>query len=217
MTSQREPLKIDIVSDVVCPWCIVGYRQLQIALDETGVEAEIRWHPFELNPPLGNEGQNLGEHLREKYGTTPADSKAMRQKLTDIGEGLDFEFNFGEDMRIYNTFDAHRLMHWADREGRKHDLKQAFFKAYFTDGLALNDHTALVSVASSIGLDAEEALKVLETGQFAKEVRKAEQHWISRGVSGVPAIIFDGKHQVSGAQGVENFGSIIRQLTSKQS
>jgi len=214
MTDRPEPLRIDIVSDVVCPWCIVGYRQLKQALDTKGTDYDLHWHPFELNPGMPASGQNMSEHIMEKYGSTAAESEANRKRLTDLGKELDFDFSFGPDTRMHNTFNTHQLIHWADTLDRGHDLKQAFFSAHFTDNADLSDTDALVKIAASIGLDATEARAVLDDQRYAEAVRAEEKFWTSQGISDVPAVIFDRKHLVTGAQGAENYGSILDQLAA---
>lgn len=212
MADQPDVLEIDIVSDVVCPWCIIGYKQLERALQETGVSATVKWHPFELNPQMTEEGENLREHLSAKYGTSPADSAKVRERLTGIGDELGFSFSFSDDMRMVNTFKAHQLLHWAGDLGKEHALKLALFEAYFSQRQDLNDPQILVQVATSIGLDADGALAVLEDGRYADVVRQELGFWTSNGVQGVPAVIFDRKHLVSGAQGVDNYAAILRQI-----
>ncbi len=214
MTHQANKLQIDIVSDVMCPWCVIGYRQLATALEATGTPHEIRWHPFELNPDMPREGQDMREHLAEKYGSTREQSEASRATLTQAGADLGFEFRYAEDMRMHNTFNVHQLLHWADQRGRRHDLKMAFFAAHFTDGRNLSDDAVLADVAAEIGLDRSEALTVLADQRFATEVREAEQFWIKQGIQGVPAVIFNQQHLVSGAQGIDNFTSILNQLAA---
>ena len=212
MKNIEKPLRIDIVSDVVCPWCVVGYRQLAEALKQTNTEYEIHWHPFELNPNMPSEGQNFREHIAEKYGSTKQESDASRARMTEAGSEVGFEFNFSDDMRMHNTFNLHQLLHWAHQQGRMHELKQALFTAHFTNGRNISDHSVLADIASETGLDRSEALAVLEDQRFAKEVRDAEQHWQQQGIQSVPAVIFNERHLVSGAQGVENFTSILQQL-----
>ncbi len=207
-------LKIDIVSDAVCPWCLVGFKQLEKAIAQTGVSAAINWHPFELNPDMPAEGENLREHLTRKYGSTAEQSRAVRDHLTEIGAGLDFEFRFTDDMRMVNTFKAHQLLHWAGKQGKSQDLKMVLFTAYFHEQKDLNDTEILADAVESAGLDREEAMKVLEDGRFAEVVRQEEAFWTQNGIHGVPAVIFEGKHLVTGAQGVENYTSIIQQLVS---
>ncbi|WP_222565296.1 DsbA family oxidoreductase [Novilysobacter antarcticus] len=214
MTPKPKKLQIDIVSDVMCPWCVIGYKQLARALEATATPHEIRWHPFELNPETPAEGQNMREHLAEKYGSTTEQSNANRSAITKAGAELGFEFQFTDDMRIHNTFNVHQLMHWADQHGRKHDLEMAFFTAHFTDGRNLSDNAVLADVAAEIGLDRDEALAVLADQRFAADVREAERFWTSQGIRGVPAVIFNQRHLVSGAQGVDTFVDILRQLAA---
>lgn len=214
MTDASQPLRIDIVSDVVCPWCIIGYRQLQQALIDSGTPHEIHWHPFELNPDMPLEGQNLREHLTEKYGATPEQSEQNRKQITKLGTDLGFEFDFADDMRMHNTFNTHQLLHWANEQGRMHDLKQALFTAHFTNRRDLSDVTVLANVAAEIGLDRDMALEVLANQRFAAEVREGESFWTHQGIRGVPAVVFDQKHLVTGAQGVENYTNILGQLAN---
>jgi predicted DsbA family dithiol-disulfide isomerase len=216
MTTLPQKLRIDIVSDVVCPWCIIGYRQLTKALEATGTAHEIHWHPFELNPGMLAEGQALLDHMAEKYGTTKAQSEDSRSSMTEIGSDLGFEFCFTNDMRMHNTFNLHQLLHWADQQGRMHDVKQALFVAHFTNRRNLSDHSVLADVAAEVGLDRAEALAVLEDQRFATDVRTAESSWLSKGISGVPAMIFNHRHLVTGAQGVENYTRIVEQLVEEQ-
>lgn len=207
-----QPLRIDIVSDVMCPWCIIGYRQLAEALDATGTAHDIHWHPFELNPDMPAEGQNVREHIAEKYGSTPEQSEKSRKQMTALGADLGFDFRYTDDMRMHNTFNAHQLLHWADTLGRKHDLKLALFTAHFTDRRNLSDDTVLADVAGEIGLDRVEALAVLADQRFASEIRQIEGFWVQQGIRGVPAVVLDRKHLVTGAQGVENYTTILGQL-----
>lgn len=205
-------LQIDIVSDVVCPWCIVGFKQLEKAIEQTGVSAAIKWHPFELNPDMAAEGENLREHIMRKYGSTEEQSQQARDRLSEIGAGLGFEFKFSDDSRMVNTFKAHQLIHWAGPQGKEHPLKMALFEAYFHGQKDLNVPDVLADVAASVGLDRAEALKVLEEDQFADEIRQEEDFWRQNGIQGVPAVIFDRRHLITGAQGVENYASILKQL-----
>ncbi len=208
----EQPLRIDIVSDVVCPWCVIGYRQLAEALKQTNTEHEIHWHPFELNPNMPSAGQNMREHIMEKYGSSKQESDASRARLMEAGNEVGFTFNFNDDTRMHNTFNLHQLLHWADQKGRMHDLKQALFVAHFTNGRNISDNAVLADIAAETGLDRDEALAVLADQRFAKEVRAEEQHWQQQGIQSVPALIFNKRHLVSGAQGVENFKTILQQL-----
>ncbi|OXL27076.1 DsbA family protein [Psychrobacter sp. DAB_AL32B] len=216
MNQLKKPLRIDIVSDVVCPWCVVGYRQLAAALEQTNTAHEIHWHPFELNPNMPSDGQNMREHITEKYGSSKAESDASRAQITKVGSDVGFDFNFTDELRMHNTFNLHQLLHWAEQQGRMHELKQALFTAHFTDNRNLSDITVLADIAAEIGLNREEALAVLEDQRFANDVREVEQHWQRQGVQSVPAIIFNEQHLVSGAQGVDNYVNILEQLASMQ-
>ena len=214
MKSSEKPLRIDIVSDVVCPWCVIGYRQLAEALKQTNTAHEIHWHPFELNPNMPAEGQNMREHIMEKYGSSEQESEASRTRLMEAGNDVGFTFNFNDDTRMHNTFNLHQLLHWADQQApsHMHELKQALFAAHFTDGRNISDIAVLADIVAEIGLNRDEALAVLADQRFAKEVRAAEQHWQQQGIQSVPAVIFNERHLVSGAQGVENFTNILQQL-----
>lgn len=207
-----ETLHIDIISDVMCPWCIIGYRQLSQALEATGTAHEIHWHPFELNPDMPAEGQNTREHIIEKYGSTPAQSEQARQQMKALGDDLGFEFAWSEDSRMHNTFNTHQLLHWANTLGQMHALKQALFTAHFTAQRDLSDDGVLADVAAEIGLDRTEAAAVLDEQRYADDVRRAEQFWQQQGITGVPAVVFDRKHLVTGAQGVDTYTNILAQL-----
>lgn len=214
-TRRPGPLKIDIVSDVMCPWCIIGFRQLEQALDTTGVDYELEWHPFELNTEMPPDGQNMHEHVAEKYGSTAEESEQSRRQMTELGAAVGFEFDFTDDMRMHNTFNVHQLLHWSGEQGRKHDLKMALFTAHFTDGRNLSDLHVLADIAGEVGLDRDEALAVLADQRFAAAVREAQQFWIGQGIRGVPAMVFDRKHLVSGAQGVDSYTNILTQLAGQ--
>ncbi|MCB5198666.1 DsbA family oxidoreductase [Loktanella sp. TSTF-M6] len=214
MTDQTAPLRIDIVSDVMCPWCIVGYRQLKQALDATGTTYDLQWHPFELNPDMPAEGQNMTEHIMEKYGSTAVQSAENRARLTQLGHDLGFAFSFDDDTRMHNTFNTHQLIHWAQTLDRGHDMKQALFVAHFTDGRDLSDTAVLAAIAGEIGLDETEAAAVLDDQRYAQAVRSEERFWVQQGISGVPAVIFDRQHLVTGAQGTDNYTSILNQLAA---
>ena len=196
------PLKIDFVSDVSCPWCIIGLRGLTEALDQLGpeVQAEIHFQPFELNPNMAAEGQNITEHITEKYGSTAEQSQANRARIRDMGAELGFAFRTDGQSRIYNTFDAHRLLHWAGLEGLQYNLKEALFKAYFTDQQDPSDHGTLAGIAEGVGLDRVRAEAILASDEYAAEVREQEQLWVSRGVTSVPTIVFNDQYAVSGGQ-----------------
>ncbi|TXD97854.1 DsbA family oxidoreductase [Psychrobacter frigidicola] len=212
--SQQQPLKIDIISDISCPWCVVGYRQLAEALEKSNTAYEIHWHPFELNPDMPAEGKNLREHSAKKHGRNNQEIQASRDRMTAAGSEIGFKFNFNEDTRVHNTFNMHQLIYWADQYSLANNLEQALFAAYFTDNRNLSDKSVLADIAAEVGLDRTEALTVLEDQRFAQEVRESEQRARKQGIQSVPTVIFNDQHMVSGAQGVENYTNILQQLAN---
>jgi len=211
------PMKIDFVSDVSCPWCIIGLRGLEEALARTGdvVDARITFQPFELNPGMPKEGQNIVEHIAEKYGSSPEQSDANREMIRTRAAELGFTMATSGESRIYNTFDAHRLLHWAQIEGRQSALKHALFDAYFSHGQDPSDHQVLVSAAEKAGLDGDSAREVLASGRYADEVRAAEQLWRARGINAVPAVVVDGRYLISGGQPPEAFERALREIAAQ--
>ena len=211
-------MKIDFVSDVSCPWCVVGLRSLEQAIARIGdgLEVDLHFQPFELNPNMGAGGQDIVEHIAEKYGSSPEQIAANGEAIRVRGAALGFTFNMDKRGRIYNTFDAHRLLHWAELEGRQPALKNALFEAYFTDGLNPSDHAVLVALALEAGLNADEARRVLESGAYADEVRAQEQFYQQQGIRAVPAIIINDRHLISGGQPVEVFEQALRQIAETE-
>ena len=209
-------MKIDFVSDVSCPWCAIGLRSLETALERLAPELTptLTFQPFELNPNMGAEGQDIGEHLHEKYGLSPEQLAQNGEAIRARGAALGFTFSMGARRRIYNTFDAHRLLHWAELEGRQLALKQALFTAYFTDGRDPSDHDTLVEVATGVGLDAQRAREVLASGAYADEVRQDERHWQQLGIHAVPAVVIDNRHLIQGGQPPEVFEQALRQIAA---
>jgi len=216
--SETPVITIDIVSDVVCPWCIIGYKKLEKAMLQFEGKArfELAWHAFELNPSMPPEGQDINDHMAQKYGATPAQSKANRERLRNAGSELDFEFSYHENMRMVNTFDAHRLLHWAGETGKQTALKLALFKAHFTDGKDVSDHETLITIAASVGLDEKRARDLLSSDLYAAEVRATEAEWQERFITGVPAFIFNKKFMVPGAQETDVFSNIIENKLLKE-
>lgn len=209
------PLRIDFVSDVVCPWCVIGMKSLEQALAELGdtVAAEWHFHPFELNPGMAPEGENAAEHIARKYGRPPEEGAAARNHIKAMGEQLGFSFKGGPDAMIWNTFDCHRLLHWAEKAGRAHALKTALFEAHFSRGEALNDAETLVGAAQAAGLDATAAHEVLASGHYGEEVRATERWWRDeQDIHAVPAIIFNGKYAIMGGQPPATFVKVISRI-----
>ena len=205
-------VKIDFVSDVSCPWCAIGLNALQGALARLAgrIDADIRVQPFELNPDLPPGGEDTDEHLRRKYGSSPQQLERNREALRQRGAEVGFEFRRRE--RVYNTFDAHRLLHWAGLEGRGLDLKRALLRAYFTDGLDIGDHDTLARVAASLGLPEARARAVLASGEYADDVRLHERFFVEHGIHAVPAVIINDRHLISGGQPAEVFEAALRQI-----
>jgi predicted DsbA family dithiol-disulfide isomerase len=210
-------LKIDFVSDVACPWCVIGLRGLEQALANAAdaVEADITFQPFELNPNMPAEGQNLGEHITEKYGSAAEQSAASRAMIRSRGAEVGFAFNMSYESRIYNTFDAHRLLHWAGIVGHQRELKHSLFTANFTDGANVSEHQVLVEAAAAAGLDRDEAREVLASGRYDEAVREAEREWISRGIRSVPAIVINGTWLISGGQLASAFEQALRGIAAE--
>lgn len=213
----KKTLKIDFVSDVSCPWCVIGLRGLEQALREVAddLEATVHFQPFELNPQMPAEGQDLDEHLLQKYGRTAEQFADTREAIRARGAELGFEFRMDRRNRIYNTFDAHRLLHWAAGSARQQALKHALFRAYFTDGRAPSDHDVLVDAAASVGLDAGEARQILDSDRFAAEVRATERRYTDSGIHAVPAVIVDDQYLIQGGQPPEVFAQALRQIAAK--
>lgn len=209
-------VKIDFVSDISCPWCIIGLRSLQQALDGLGneIEADLHFQPFELNAAMPAGGQDLDEHLHEKYGLTPAQLTQNREAIRVRGEQVGFTFNMDKRSRIYNTFDAHRLIYWAGLQGRQAELEQALFTAYFTDGEDPGSHEVLLKLAAKLGLDAVKARDILSTGAYAAEVRQQQDFYHRQGIHSVPSIIINDRHLIQGGQPVQMFEQALRQIAT---
>jgi predicted DsbA family dithiol-disulfide isomerase len=212
------PVKIDFVSDVSCPWCAIGLKSLEKALDAIGDEAQVALHfqPFELNPNMAPEGQDIGEHLTEKYGSSAAQQEQAREMIRARGAEVGFDFAMGKRSRIYNTFDAHRLLHWAGIEGKQRELKEALLAAYFTLGDDPSSHAVLLRVAGEVGLDTVAAAEVLQAGQYADEVREREQFFQRHGINSVPAVIINERHLISGGQPAAVFEKALREIMARE-
>lgn len=211
-----KPIRIDFVSDVSCPWCAIGLEALRQAIARVGDEVVVDLHfqPFELNPQMAAGGQDAIEHLTHKYGISHEQAARNGEAIRARGAELGFLFDMDLRRRVYNTFDAHRLLHWAglEGEGRQLALKQALLRAYFSDGGDVSDHATLARLAQQAGLDATRARAVLATGEYADEVRTRERFYTDNGIQAVPAVILDERHLISGGQPVEIFERALRQL-----
>ena len=212
-----KPLKIDFVSDVVCPWCAIGLKSLEQALDRLGdsVAVEMHFQPFELNPQMSAEGEDVVEHIARKYGSTPAQIAKNGEAIRERGSAVGFTFNLDKRTRMVNTFDAHRLLHWASLEGRQAELKQALLTAYFTDGRDVSSHDVLVDVAGKVGLNPVTAREVLEQDRYALDVRAQEQFYQSQGIQAVPSVIVNDRYLIQGGQPPEAFEETLRRIASE--
>jgi predicted DsbA family dithiol-disulfide isomerase len=209
-------MKIDFVSDIACPWCAVGLNALEMALQRVGdgIPVELHMQPFELNPDMPKVGVDAGEYLTKKYGLTPAQLDANRANLRARGAAVGFQF--GERTRIWNTFDAHRMLHWAGEQGHQRQLKHALLRAYHGEGRNPGAHEVLLELAAAVGLDAVVARQVLESGQYSGEVRRAEAFWQQNGINAVPAVIINDRHLIQGGQPPEVFEQAIRQVAQAE-
>lgn len=207
-------MKIDFVSDVACPWCAVGLNSLEIALSRLKgvVSAQLQFQPFELNPSLPPEGEDAMEHLSRKYGASPEQLAASRQMLRERGASVGFEF--GDRVRVWNTFDAHRLLHWASLQGRQREMKHALLRAYHTRGENPGAPAVLLHCAVEAGLDPEQAREVVDCGRYADDVRKRETHYQELGIRAVPSVIVDDRHLIEGGQPPEVFERALRQIAN---
>lgn len=213
------PLRIDFVSDVSCPWCAIGLSALEMALQRLAgeVAAELHFQPFELNPGMPPGGQDIAEHITEKYGSTPEQQAQMRETIRSRGAEVGFTFSKDGRDRIYNTFDAHRLLHWAGAPttrpaGLQRALKRALLEAYFTHGGSPESHELLLRLVGEVGLDPARARAILDSDEYALEVRERERHYTDAGINSVPAIIVNEKYLISGGQPVETFEQALRQI-----
>ena len=209
-------LKIDFVSDVACPWCAVGLNALERALERVRPEldAELHFQPFELNPTMPAEGADTVQYLSDKYGITA--EQIAKNQAAIRARGAAVGFSFGSRPRVWNTFDAHRLLHWAGLQGKQRELKHALLKAYHGDGRNPGAHDVLLELAGAVGLDIDAAREVLQSGAYSDEVREAEAMWQQAGIHSVPAIVINDRHLISGGQPPEVFEQALRQIAAAE-
>jgi predicted DsbA family dithiol-disulfide isomerase len=208
-------MKIDFVSDVACPWCAVGLFSLEEALRRVGAQlpVELHFQPFELNPQMPAEGEDAAEHLARKYGASKEQLAAARETLRQ--RGAEVGFTFGERPRVWNTFDAHRLLHWAGLEGRQRELKHALLAAYHTHAQNPGAADVLLRLCADVGLDVERARAILAGDGFAEEVRESERFYQEQGISAVPSVIINDRHLIQGGQPPEAFERALRQVAAE--
>jgi predicted DsbA family dithiol-disulfide isomerase len=212
-------MKIDFVSDVSCPWCAIGLKSLEQALKRLpDLPVDLHIRPFELNPQMVAEGEDIDEHLSRKYGASPEQLAQTREHIRQRGAAVGFTFTQGARSRIYNTFDAHRLLHWAGLQcgAKQRELKLALFGAYFTEDRNPGAHEVLLDAAERVGLDRDAARQVLESDAYAAEVREAEAFYQQAGIHSVPAVIINDRHLISGGQPPEVFEQALRQIAAAE-
>ena len=211
-------IKIDIVSDVVCPWCAIGYKRLEQAINELGIQdkVEIDWQPFELNPQMPNEGQNVQEHIAEKYGATESQQQQSQQHMTEVGKELGFTFDYFNDMKMVNTFESHILLEYAHKFDKQTELKLALMTAFFSQRKDVSNRDVLKNILQEVGLDPDKGIALLDNTASQGEVRNKQNYWKSLGVSSVPTIVFNRKSAVTGAQPIDIFKQVLTELNEAQ-
>jgi predicted DsbA family dithiol-disulfide isomerase len=217
-TKMTNSLSIEIVSDVSCPWCIIGYKALDAALVNLGLResTKLHWKPFQLNPNMPVEGQNRDEHIQQKYGISKEQANAARENINARGVELSYVFNFSEGGRVYNTFDAHRLIHWAAEHDLQTELKLALFDLFFKEQGNTSDKKSLIRCASAVGLNAQRAKSILNSSEYTDAVNTELAASQQRGISAVPHFTFNNKIMLSGGQPIEIFNEVIQEMLSKE-
>ena len=220
MNQPSPTLKIDFVSDIVCPWCAIGLSALEIALSrlEGEVAVQLHFQPFELHPDMGPEGAEVVPYLSKKYGMSAEQVAQNQQNIAVRGAAVGFEFRMDRRSRTYNTFDAHRLLHWAAEEGsdsQQRALEHALLRAHFTDGENPGAREVLLACAAQAGLDAARAAAVVDSGEFADAVRERERLYLDAGIHSVPAVIVNDRHLIAGGQPPEVFEQALRQIAAE--
>ncbi len=207
-------IKLDFVSDVVCPWCLIGYLRLQQAIDAMGVadSIDIEWHPFQLNPDMPAEGEELREHIARKYGSSPEDYRRTQDGIVRFGAELGFRFDFFDGMKIVNTLDAHVLLGYAKEIGKQTELKLRLFNAYFSERKDISDRSVLQSELRQLGMDDEAAIARLDSVEARERVRTAIRGWHRLGVSAVPTVVFNRESALTGAQPVDVYRQVLTKL-----
>jgi len=212
------PIRVDFISDVVCPWCAIGLGALEQAIQRLAGEIviELNFEPFELNPTMPPDGQNAVQHIMQKYGSTASDIQRGQQSIRSGGNSVGFHFDFDKRTHFYNSFDAHRLVFWAGVERLQLPLYQKLLSAYFSEGQDISSHETLASIAGSVGLSEENAYKVLSSNLYVDEVRERELYFTNRGIHAVPAVVLNGQQIFTGAQSVDYYEQLLRKAAGQQ-
>lgn len=208
-------IKLDIISDVVCPWCIVGYNHLAAAIEELGLQdkVEIEWQPFELNPDMPPEGEELRAHVARKYGSSKVDSDRARANITQAGAKYGFNFNYFDGMKIVNTLDAHVLLDYAHQVGLQTELKMRLFSAFFTENKDVSDRNILIQEAEAVGISAKQSQAAFADEEGKSRVKARIVQWQQMGVSGVPTVVFNRTSALTGAQPQETFKQVLLEIS----
>ena len=211
-----DTLKIDIVSDIVCPWCVIGFRNLKTAMEELESELkfEIFWKPYELHPEIPQEGYDKKLYIQQKFGSSNA--RSPYEEITKVGESVGFKFNFSKTKRIPNTFMAHRLLWKAEQFNLQTKLSEALFKAYFTDGLDIGTKEILSKISHSVGMNKESTISFLDSKEGGQEVADLEMDFIERSIGAVPTYFINDKYIIQGGQEPETFVSFLRKIIQKE-
>ena len=212
-----ENLKIEIVSDVVCPWCIIGFRNLKLAMDSLKDEFsfDVCWKPYELHPEIPQEGYDKKLYMEQKFGGS-ANAKTTYNQIEEIGKNLGFEFNFSKTTRIPNTFMAHRLIWLASSQGKQTELSESLFKAYFTDGQNIGDKQTLIKIAKGVGMNSQETEEFLASKAGGDEVAKEEMNFIEKSIGAVPTFFINDQYIIQGGQEAETFVSFLKRIALKE-
>jgi len=213
-----DKIRIDVISDVVCPWCIIGYKRLEKAIVEMGIQDKIdlEWQPFELNPDMPSEGENIIEHISRKYGSSLEDQKKSQAYMTEMGAELDFQFNYNNEMNVVNTLDAHILLDYAKEQDKQTELNLSLVKAFFTERKDISKKEILTEALKSVNLNVEEAMLRLDDLETRERVKNNERFWTSRGVSSVPTVVFNSTSALNGAQPVNVYKQVLTELLNKK-
>ena len=213
-----DKIKIDIVSDIVCPWCAVGYKRLEQALKELGFEDKvtIEWKPFELNPTMVSEGENVKEHLIKKYRLSTKQAQDFEDSIVKNGKELGFKFDYFEDMRIFNTFDAHVLLDFAKEFDKQKELKIRLMEAYFSERKDISNREVLLQEVEKVGLNINKASQILDDKEVREQIQVEEKQILARGINSVPTMIFNGGQAMNGAYPVETYKQVLSELVNKQ-
>ncbi|WP_372745812.1 DsbA family oxidoreductase [Lutibacter sp.] len=213
----KEKIKVDVVSDIVCPWCIIGYKRMQKAIEELEIQHKIilKWQPFELNSTMPIEGENVLEHIKRKYGSSIEDAKRSQENMTELGAELGFKFDYFDEMKIVNTIDAHILLEYAKEYNLQTALNVRFVTAFFSERKDISNREVLFQEITNIGLNVNEAKMRLENKANKERIKKQIQFWQSRGISSVPTVVFNNSSAVTGAQSTDVYKQIFMQLLNE--